>query len=319
MTLSIGLVGAEGALGGHVAAALTRAGADVRPLARGAHSAELPTEVAAVAVAVPWGTGPVPVTGVPVVGASLRPVDPAAGVLPSAGWFGGIGTLLAARGMAAAAEDQDVEVTEVHVAYAVLPGIVRAWSSLPPGLRGEVVDVLLGGTGSARRDGMPVPEPVAEARRLAWFPRPVGPWHAVAVPGIEASVLDVPTVQTWLAFGSLGAEALQAVGRADPTRGLGRLVHRRLARPGKADGGSVRWAVVAEVRSEDGTVHRAWANGTDPVLAAGELVAASALAAVAHPGAAGLLDLGPPERLLDGLADADVLRWSVARPTPSVR
>jgi hypothetical protein len=138
--------------------------------------------------------------------------------------------------------------------------------------------------------------------------------------------LDVPTVRTWLAAGSLAAEVLQAVGRRDPDHGLGGWLLDRAAAGGGGPGGTeeLRWAVVVEVRDHDGAIVRAWANGTDPVACAAVLLTGAAARVgsgragrrpAGRPGS--LLDLGPAAGLLDELADARALRWSIGRPTPS--
>ena len=83
----------------------------------------------------------------------------------------------------------------------------------------------------------------------------------------------------------------------------------------------LRWAVVAEVLDADGSIVRSWANGTDPVLAAGDLVVETArrLAERGAPAAPTVFGLGQPQEQLDVLADLRTLRWSVSRPEPSRR
>jgi hypothetical protein len=311
----IGLVGADGALGVRTASALDRLGATVVPIGRG----ERAQHVDAVAVAAPWSAGVAALPDdVPAAGAALRLGQAGADTVTAprvaaAGWFGGVGTLLAARGA-----EVVPDAVEVHVAYALLPSARRAWGTFPPGLRRAVIELLLGGPGTARRDGEPGEEAVGEGRRLAWFPRPVGPWHAAAVPGVEAAALPgVATVRTWLAIGSLAAEGLQALGRLDPDAGLGARLVRRAESRGGAGTDALRWAVVAEVRGADGAVHRAWANGTDPLATAAGLLARSAVRTATVTGPVdGVAGLAPPATQLDALADAGLLRWSVARPEP---
>lgn len=260
-----------------------------------------------------------PTPGVPSIAPAVRQADTERPVdVPAGGFWGGIGTLLAG-----VATEEAASPTEVHVAYG-FPGarrvLTRASGTLRTALLRAAVD-----EGTARIDGERASEPLGQGRRLAWFPAPVGPAHAVAVAGLEhLAPITVPTVRTWLAAGSMGAELLQAVGRLEVDRGLGRWLHRRAATGGGGPAATedVRWAVVVEALDRDGTIVRAWANGTDPVAAAADLLVLGAqrLAGTAVPPPSGtLLDLGPPEELLDRLADLRTLRWSVSRPEPSRR
>jgi hypothetical protein len=236
--------------------------------------------------------------------------------VPDAGWFGGIGTLLGDVAL-----DRADAPRALHVAYGLLPQAGRAWRLLGPTTRTAALDAVLAG-GPARVDGESTPEPFAVGRRLAWFPAPVGPAHAVAVPGHEVHALaGVPTVRTWVAAGSLRAEALQAFGRARPGGRLARLARRRAARPRSGTTEALRWAVVAEVRDGDDGVVRAWANGTDPTAATGGLLAVTAerIASGAAAGTDSVATVAPAGELLDTLADGGALRWSVAKPVPSSR
>lgn len=259
-----------------------------------------------------------------VIAPRLGPSSDARADVVDGGWFGGIGTLVAAAALARSDDPQ-----AVHVGYG-LPGARRAWRAAGPALRREIVATALR-DGEARVAGHAVPEPLAVGRRLAWFPRPVGPAHSVAVPGHEVAALTgVATVRTWLATGSLRAELLQALGRLSRSGAAAGMLHRRAARPVRTSSTTLRWAVVAEVRDggdgrggQDGGVVRAWANGTDPVRATGALLAVAALAAStappdgSRPGS--VRDVAGTDVLLDQLADLGVLRWSVARPEPSSR
>lgn len=257
--------------------------------------------------------------GVPSIAPAVRQAD-AAGApvdVAAAGWWGGLGTLLA--GVAVAEAD---DPRALHVAYG-LPGTRRALARASATLRRQLLAAATEDA-AARVDGEVVAEPLGEGRRLAWFPQPVGPAHAVAVGGLEQHApLAVPTVRTWFAAGAMTAELLQAVGRLRTDRGIGAWLDRRMAEGGSAEGtADVRWAVVVEARDGDGTVVRAWANGTDPVAAAADLLVLGArrLSGLAVPPASGtVLDLGPPGALLDDLADLRTLRWSVSRPAPSAR
>lgn len=318
--MRVGVLGGRGVVGTRVAALLRDAGHEVAELSRGQDGAGLD----AVAVAAPWQAADSLASDVPAAGLDLgRAALPGAGPprVPHAGWWGGLGSLLAAHALAAATDPR-----EVHVAYA-LPGTARAWARLPAGARTGLVDLLLGAPLRARVDGRLVDEPVGEARRLAWFPRPVGPWHAAGVPGAEALVLQDPrpeVVRSWLAIGSLAAEALQAVARLAPEQGVGARLRARAAGAGGAPDEvpwqDLRWAVVAEVRDGEAGVLRAWANGTDPVRAAAALLADTTTRLPgALPGTTTLPGLRAVRTQLDTLADAAVLRWSLSRPEPSPR
>lgn len=237
-------------------------------------------------------------------------------LVPGVGWRTATGDLLAA-----VAAERVLAPRDVHVAATVPDrgGILRAAT---PGTR----------SGFAASLGQPVPvvargerteELLAEARRLAWFPRPHGPRHAAGAPGLEP--LSVPrhlpgvrTVRSYVAVPSMTAELLQAVGnlaRWEPARR--RLVRRLERSAGRARPGAVRWAVVAEVEGEDGLA-RGWANGHDADLATAllvEVVVASILAGHAEPGVVPPARAGSPHGLLDAVAAASSVRWSVSRPT----
>ncbi len=214
---------------------------------------------------------------------------------------------------------------EIHVAYAV----PSRRSPLRVASRGTCATVatLLGRPGLALDHGAPVEEWPGEARRLAWFPRPVGPRHAAGVPGgepltVPRHLTGVETVRTSLATSTMRAEWLQLVAGAArwgaARRLLTALVSRRGPDPDAGARAATRWAVVAEARDDAGTVARAWAYGHDPY----GLAAAAAVAMAAHLGAgaaprAGVL--APAESagaagFLDALAARTDLRWSVRRP-----
>lgn len=268
--------------------------------------------------------------GVPVVDASVDPAHlralrdawPDRGadgvpIVPAAGWSFLLGDLL---GAVAAQASPGTE--EVHVAYAF------------PRRR----DLLGGGTAGARlaftealargmlvvRDGAVAEEGLGESRRLAWFPRPIGPHHAVGVPGAEALTLPrhIPglrTVRTYLAVPSLAGELLQAAARSlRRTGGRGRVARliARLPEPSGTRREGMRWACVAEAPGDAGTA-RAWAYGTDPyafaaaalVLIAERLVAGVGVGGVLTPG-----ELGDAAELLDEATLRAGARWSVSRP-----
>lgn len=238
-----------------------------------------------------------------------------------AGWRTAVGELL----MAVAAP-RLAAPREVHVAYTVPDrgGVVAASSS---GERAAFADALRRPI-TAWADGGPVTDVLGERRRLAWFPRPLGPHHAASVPGLEAlwapsSLPDLDTVRTYLAVSSLRAELLQAAGnlsRWEPGR---RRLSAWLTRgapgggPPPAARASTRWACVAEVGGDGPTV-RGWANGHDPhgVTATIAVVLAEALA-TSPPATGGVLApsaVASPGEVLDALAAAGALRWSVAVP-----
>lgn len=256
--------------------------------------------------------------GVPSVAPAVRQGDAeAAAEVTVAGFWGGLGCLLAG-----VAVDEAVAARAVHVAYG-FPGARRLFSRVSPTLRRTLVRAATE-PAVARVEGRQVPEPLGEGRRLAWFPQPVGPAHAIAVGGLEQrALLGVPSVRTWLAAGSMTAELLQAVGRWDVGRGPGVWLDRRAQQHGGGPGDTadVRWAVVVEVLDADGAIVRAWANGTDPVRAAADLLLEAATRLVEHgpPGDATVLGLGDPQAQLDAVADLRTLRWSVSRPEPSRR
>lgn len=311
--MQIGVRGSGGVLGRAVMERLGALGAVPVPLGR---------DEAAAVDALIWATPASAWTatpGVPSIAPAVAQADAERAVdLPMGGFWGGVGTLLA--GVAA---QEAVAATEVHVAYG-FPGARRVVTRASSTLRRALVRAATDG-GVARVANQRVAEPLGEGRRLAWFPAPVGPAHAVAVAGLEhRAPIAAPTVRTWLAAGSMGAELLQAVGRLEVERGLGQWLHRRAAAGGggPAATSDVRWAVVVEALDRDGAIVRVWANGTDPVAAAADLLGLGAqrLAASDAGSPSGtLLDLGAPEALLDRLADLRTLRWSLSRPEPSRR
>jgi short subunit dehydrogenase-like uncharacterized protein len=214
---------------------------------------------------------------------------------------------------------------ELHLALtAPTRGGLRAGAG--PGARRELAR-LLSGPVVSWVDGGPEEEPVAEARRLAWFPRPVGPAHAAGVPAVPSVSVprhapSVDVVRTYLALPSWRAELLQMAGNAarwDPARRrLERWVAGSGVEPTDRRRDAVRWATVAETHGREG-VARAWANGRDPAgLTAVGLVELleSILAGGAPAGVLAPAEVGPVGDLLDGLAARGVLRWSISRPDP---
>ncbi len=194
---------------------------------------------------------------------------------------------------------------------------------LTPGERRAAV-AALGRSGTALVDGRRVEEHPGEARRLAWFPRPVGPAHAAAVPGGEAltvplHVPELTTIRTYESLSGWRAELLQArANLARTTRGR-RLLARRLqagrGTVGPATRSGQRWGCVAEVAAE-GSLGRAWAYGYDPVGVTAAVATELALhlaAVVPVPGSGGARapsQITDPGELLDTVAEVTDLRWS---------
>lgn len=206
----------------------------------------------------------------------------------------------------------------VHVTYAA-PGVRfgRTTAHTRRRLAGWLGTPVL-----VHRDGALLEERLAEARRLAWFPRPVGPRHAAAVPGGEAITVPrhlagVGTVRTYLSLSTAMAETVQTLGnvsRWDPARrGLLRVLHAMADRP--TDPATTRWACVAEAAS-GGRLGRAWAYGHDPSGVTAEAAAAVATRVLAGGGAPGVLPPATavaPDVLLDDLAARTGLRWGRTR------
>src|SRR6056297_945516 len=161
--------------------------------------------------------------------------DTGARLLGGAGLRWALGDLLAAL-----AAEPVTEPQEVHVAY-TSAGSRR---HLTPGERRAAV-AGLEGRGSALEAGRVVPEPPGGRRRLAWFPRPVGPAHAAAVPGgewltVPRHLTSVRTVHTYEAMPGWRAELLQARSSVAGSAAGRRWLQRRLARPGPL-GGAAAW------------------------------------------------------------------------------
>lgn len=221
--------------------------------------------------------------------------------------------------LAAVAAEQVPEPVAAHVAYTSGGGRRH----LTPGERRAEL-AALGHDGGALEDGRLVPEPPGGRRRLAWFPRPVGPSHAAAVPGGEAVTVPrhLPTVRTVHSYEAMAgwrAELLQARANLARTARGRRWMERRLAtdrRPARsAELAEERWGCVAEVVGGR-TLGRAWAYGHDPVEVTARLAVAFGLrlaAGTSVRGGGGPLapsELVPPGLLLDELADTGSLRWS---------
>jgi short subunit dehydrogenase-like uncharacterized protein len=238
-------------------------------------------------------------------------------VVPGAGFSPLVGDLLAA-----VAANAVRAPAAAHIAY-VLPGGVQLGDATP-GVRAS----LAAGVGRpllALVDGHLEEERTAEERRLAWFPRPVGPHHAAAIPGgepltVPRHVPGVRTVRTYLAMPSWRAELAQFQANASRwdaarRRVIGRIERDRPA-PSAVRRAGLRWGVVAEV-ADGQAVARAWANGHDPYDLAAQAALQIAERVLAGETPAGVLapaQVADPAQLLDGLSAVTDLRWSVVRP-----
>lgn len=233
--------------------------------------------------------------------------------IPAAAMIGVPGDLLAA--LAAAELDQP---REVHVAYLI--GARGIFTSR--GTRRTAAE-LLNRDAFAYVDGRYVRERPAEARRLAWFPRPVGPRHAVGYPGSEALMIPrhlagVRTVRSYLALPAVLGEVMQAMGSLARFAAVRRLARRLLtagpAGPSPALRAATRWGCVAEAADESGRVARAWAYGRDIYGLTAEILAAAAERlddGRDHPrGTLAPAQVLDPAGFLDELASVSDLRWS---------
>lgn len=236
-------------------------------------------------------------------------------VVPGIGWRTAVGDLLTA--VAAVRVDGP---RHVHVA-SVVPDRGGVIGTASPGVRAAIVDGL-GTPALTIEHGRRVEELPGEVRRLAWFPRPFGPHHAVGVPGLEA--LSVPchlptvrTVRTYLALSTTRAELLQAAASLARRPAVRTRLARRLERgPDRAAPGA-RWAVVAEVAGAEDELARAWMNGRDHLEASAHLVevtVAAVLSGGAAPGVVPPASVADPRDLLDALTAGTEIRWSVSDP-----
>lgn len=211
-----------------------------------------------------------------------------------------------------------VQVDEVHVAYTVPDRGGVSMAATADGRAGLAAH-LPGPTVARVRHGS-VEERLAEHRRLAWFPRPLGPHHAASAPGLEPlwvpAHLDVGTVRTYVAASSLRAELLQAAGNLAAWGPTADRVRRWLGRPGVPMTERTRWACVAEV-AQGGAPVRGWANGRDPAGVTAAAVVTLGRALVEGDVGGGVLapaQVADAEATLDAIAVAADLRWSVVVP-----
>lgn len=238
-------------------------------------------------------------------------------VVAGAGLRWAIGDLLVA-----VAAEEIAAVDDVHVAYLTDAGP----RGVTPGERAAHLNGL-GVPSLARVDGAMVAEPPGAARRLAWFPRPVGPSHAAGVPGGEAHSVplhrpEARTVRTYEAMPGWRAEWRQAEANLATTGWGQRLLHRWYGRTrvvaGPAALAARRWGCVVEV-TEGRTLVRAWAYGRDPIQLTAEIGALLATSLTGRgerdhptpaPGAVAASQAAPARWLLDQLAVRTDLRWS---------
>lgn len=233
-------------------------------------------------------------------------------VLPGVGWFATLGEALAAVAGTRLPAATDVDVTAWVDAWS------GPWRAAWPRERGELAAALPDSV-LVVRDGEPARERLAESRRLAWFPRPVGPHHAAGVAAphartVPAILPGARSVRSALALRSWVAEALQAAGAVARWQvRRGRVVD-GAPRGRDGDTSRERWALVVEAADGDRLV-RAWANGHDRHEVTARVVAATArsLAAGAPigPGPHGATAVLDAEALLDDLAAGSDLRWSL--------
>lgn len=324
------MLGARGRIGRRVVARLEVDGHDVVAVPRDAAAADTVGEgdlvvnlaTSAGDVVAPWATAASRAGGyldVAATGAAHQVVAELdlgpAPVLPGAGFASILGDALAVVASRELVGPSRVDVT------AYVPSRRSLLAGATPRERTELLEALVAPM-AVLVDGRVVTERVAEARRLAWFPRPVGPHHAAATPGTHWRTLPrvlptLRTVRSATALRSSTAELVQALGTLGRWPTGERLVRGRAARPGP-DRGTVdeRWALVVEVTTAGGGLVRGWAYGHDrhgttaqgAALLAGRLRTADASASGLAVGATEVMD---PEELLDTLAARTDLRWSV--------
>ncbi|MFA9445525.1 hypothetical protein [Egicoccus sp. AB-alg6-2] len=236
-------------------------------------------------------------------------------IVPGAG--SAVGDLVGASAAAAVSGP-----AEVHVCWA-FPDRGGWRRAVAPGLRATAA-ARLAQPMPVLSEGRRTQERAGEARRLAWFPKPIGPAHAASVPAAEAvsvprHVPGVRTVRTYLALSAWRAEVLQATANAVRSPRWQAVVGRRWEQGTEPATGAdaPRWACVAESRGRDG-VGRSWAYGRDVVGVAVEGMLActdAILAGHCDAGAVPPARIEVPAAMLDRLSVRTRLRWSVARPS----
>jgi short subunit dehydrogenase-like uncharacterized protein len=223
--------------------------------------------------------------------------------------------------LAAVAASRAGPVREVHVVYLVEVGP----RTLSAGTRRSIAK-MIGRDGVAWDRGRLVEERFADVRRLAWFPRPVGPRRAAGFPGgepitVPRHVGGVETVRSYVAVPGIVAElgqTLATVARWGPIRrAVARALEIGAEGPDPERRKGVRWACVAEAVPPDGAVVRAWAAGRDIYAFTADAMAAVAHRLVDDPAASGVLapaQVTDPVTLLDDLAMTTGMRWTVVDP-----
>ena len=242
-----------------------------------------------------------------------------AAVVPGAGLQHAVGDLLTA-----VAADAVELPAEAHIAY-LFPGRRGMLHAASPGRRHSAAAVL-GASVEGLVRGETVVELPGEARRLAWFPRPVGPSHAAGigsgeVRSVPRHVPELRTVRAYLAVPTWRAELLQAAaslaGRPSLRRRLVRRLERDRPAPGPAVRAAARWGCVAEVEGADG-IARAWAYGHDPYALSAAVAAALVEGVLARGELAGVLaptEVLAARELLDAVSDRTDMRWSCTTTT----
>ncbi|MDP9023214.1 MAG: saccharopine dehydrogenase NADP-binding domain-containing protein [Actinomycetota bacterium] len=212
---------------------------------------------------------------------------------------------------------------DVHVAYLVRGS--GGWASR--GTRRTGVRALAA-PGYAYVDGLELEEP-GQVRRLAWFPRPIGPHHVAGFPGGEPVLVPrhVPyarEVRSYVAIPGVVADLAplgkRLLGWAPARALLDRLLAAGPEGPSPARRRQTRWACAAEVVGANGDVARAWAHGRDVYGFTAEAIAtvvARLVAGDAHAhGVVAPAEAFEAADLLDELAAVAGIRWSVLPPAP---
>lgn len=207
----------------------------------------------------------------------------------------------------------------IHLAYTDRPH-GRRTARPTPGER-RVVAELFSQPVPVIVDGVRRDEQPAATRRLAWFPRPIGPAHVCGAHGAEVELLaarvpELREVRTYEQLPTWRAEVRQALASLSPGGRAHRSVERWLAaRPAlsaPAEAAAGGWGCVVEVHGQAANV-RGWASGRDHVHASGVVALAVAEGLTTDPplGVRSAGDWLPAEATLDRLADEGCLRWSV--------
>lgn len=230
----------------------------------------------------------------------------------------GVGDLLAAR----AVDLLGAPPRAVHVAVAA-PGRGGAFGMLTGAQRRRAVATLARPV-RVRVAGEWDELLVGEGRRLAWFPRPLGAQHAVAVDLLATRLAvarhpDLAAASSHVAMRAVRAELVQFLAARSTGGTVPAWIARRLGGPGGRGPAQRRWSVVAEAHRHDGHVERCWAHGHDPVGTSAQL--AALVARVVHEVAVVLPQrpLGPADVLdpldaLDLLAHDTGLSWGRVAP-----